>query len=49
MLETQRAMIYNDTKLLCIKQAENLGIKGALTEHGRQVMNNIGNCRKVVF
>ena len=49
MLETQRAMIINDTKYLLIKQAEEKGLKGKFTDDGLEVINNLNDCRKVVF
>ena len=49
MLETQRAMISNDLKYLLIKQAESKGLKGKFTEDGNEIIDNVNDCRKVVF
>ena len=49
MLETQRAMISNDLKYLLIKQAESKGLKGKFTNEGSEIIDNVNDCRKVVF
>ena len=49
MLETQRAMISNDLKYLLIKQAEAKGLKGKFTDEGSEIIDNVNDCRKVVF
>tara|TARA_R110000737_G_scaffold319565_1_gene330833 strand:- start:355 stop:519 length:165 start_codon:yes stop_codon:yes gene_type:complete len=32
-----------------IKQAESTGLKGKFTENGSEIIDNLNNCRKVVF
>lgn len=49
MLQTQRAMIHNDVKMLLIEQAEAIDLKGKLTKNGNEIMKFIRNCRKVHF
>ena len=49
MLQTQRAMIINDTKYLLIEQAEKKGLKGKLTDDGYEISKALNDCRKVVF
>ena len=49
MLESQIAMISNDLKDLLIKQAEAKGLKGKLTKEGGEIIDNVNDCRKVVF
>ena len=49
MLETQRAMIYNDVTHLLIAQAEAKGLKGVLTDDGSEVIEYLKNSRKVIF
>lgn len=49
MLETQRAMVLNDMKYYFIKQAENKGLKGKLTQEGNDALEALANMRKVVF
>lgn len=49
MLETQRAMIYNDVTRLLIMQAEAKGLKGVLTDDGNEIIEYLKNSRKVIF
>jgi hypothetical protein len=49
MLETQRAMIYNDVKYLLIAQAEAKGKRGSLTKNGEEIAKALKDCRRVVF
>lgn len=49
MLQTQRAMIFNDVKYLLTLQAKDKGLKGKFTKEGNEIIDNIGNCRKVKF
>ena len=49
MLETQRAMIYNDVIRLLIAQAEAKGLRGVLTDDGNEVIEYLWNSRKVIF
>ena len=49
MLETQRAMIYNDVTRLLITQAEEKGLKGVLTDDGNEIIEYLKNSRKVIF
>ena len=49
MLETQRAMIYNDVIRLLIAQAEAKGLKGVLTDDGNEIIEYLKNSRKVIF
>ena len=49
MLETQRAMIYNDVKYLLITQAEAKGKRGSLTKNGEEITEALKDCRRVVF
>ena len=49
MLETQRAMIYNDVKYLLIEQAEAKGKRGSLTKNGEEIAEALKDCRRVVF
>ncbi len=49
MLQTQRAMIHNDTLSILSQQAEEHGLKGKLTKDGSEIIKHIRNCRKVKF
>ena len=49
MLETQRAMIYNDIKYLLIKQAKEAGLSGVLTKEGSEINSYLTHCREVEF
>ena len=49
MLETQRAMIYNDMKKYFIKEAESKGLKGKLTEDANNALEALVKWRRVVF
>ena len=49
MLDSQRAMIYNDIKYLLLAQAEAKGKLGGLTKNGKEIEEALKNCRKVVF
>jgi hypothetical protein len=49
MLETQRAMALNDMKYYFIKEAENKGLKGKLTQEANDALEVLANMRKVVF
>lgn len=49
MLETQRAMIYNDVIYLLIAQAEAIGKRGSLTKNGEEIVEALKDCRRVVF
>lgn len=49
MLETQRAMIYNDMKDYFIKEAESKGLKGKLTQEGSDALEALVKWRRVVF
>ncbi len=49
MLETQRAMIHNDLKYILIAQAEAKGLKGKFTKNGKEIINCLNECRRVIF
>lgn len=49
MLQTQRAIIYNDVKYLLIAQAEAKGKRGGLTKNGEEIVEALKDCRRVIF
>ena len=49
IVDTQRAMINNDIKMLLIEQSAKAGLKGKLTEVGNQIADELKVCRRPVF